>query len=185
MKLIPKNKKLDLPGINIKTPNGFEKIYRLYWKKLFGICYYQLQDEELAKEIVQDIFKALWEKRERLEIKSSIEAYLIRAVKLEVMEYYRTKATHHEHLLRITANLPDQENTTAETVAFQELSQSIDELIEQLPSQCKRVFELSRAMGMKNREIATELLISEKAVEYHISKALYYLRANLREYRSA
>ena len=101
------------------------------------------------------------------------------------MEYFRTKATRQKHLLKIARDLDEQENTTENTIAFRELSESIDELVEKLPTQCKRVFELSRQMGLKNKQIAAELLISEKAVEYHISKALNHLRSNLGEFKSA
>ncbi|MEM9327355.1 MAG: RNA polymerase sigma-70 factor [Bacteroidota bacterium] len=171
--------------MDFRTPEGFEQIYRLHWKKLFGICLYQVQDEELAKEIIQDIFKSLWERRSKLEINSSLEAYLIRAVKLEVMDYFRTKANHDQHLMHVVAETVHEEDTTEQTLDLQELNETMEVLIEQLPAQCKRVFELSRQVGLKNREIAAELLISEKAVEYHITKALNHLRSNLPAYRSA
>ena len=63
-----------------------------------------------------------------------------------------------------------------------ELEIKIDEAISGLPDQCKKVFELSRQRGFKNREIAEELNISVSVVEKHISKALHKLREALKDY---
>jgi RNA polymerase sigma factor (sigma-70 family) len=52
-------------------------------------------------------------------------------------------------------------------------------LVETLPAKCKSVFKMSREQGLSNREIASVLLISERAVEHHITKALKTLKANL------
>ncbi|WP_400262255.1 sigma-70 family RNA polymerase sigma factor [Sphingobacterium sp. SG20118] len=64
----------------------------------------------------------------------------------------------------------------------EELSQKISTLVNKLPAQCKNVFQMSRDQGLTNKEIANKLLISERAVEYHISKALKTLKTELNDY---
>lgn len=63
-----------------------------------------------------------------------------------------------------------------------ELSDSIDQIMEELPPKCKEAFVLSRLNGLKNREIAEHMAITEKVVEKHITRALKRFRDGLRRY---
>ena len=166
-------------GYNFKTAKGFEKIYKSFFKKVYGICFHQTQNESISEEMVQDIFHSLWKRKETLVIKTSIEHYLLRAAKLEVMEYFRTKARREKHLKCIYNEYCSSSNCTEEDLVFTELVEKLDVLIDQLPCQCRNVFKLSREKGMNNKEIASTLLISEKAVEYHITKSLSFLKKHI------
>ena len=177
-------KQVSTPSEKLLSREGFEKAYREYWKELYGLCYYQVQDEELAKEIIQNIFKSLWERRAKLEIKTSLKGYLVRAVKLEVMEYYRTEVCHNEHLKNYALEQANVASAPGWEVEFKELNGTLNSLVNGLPTQRQRVFKMSRYDGFKNHEIASKLDISTKAVEYHISKALSHLRSHLQEYRT-
>ncbi|ACT93463.1 carboxypeptidase-like regulatory domain-containing protein [Dyadobacter fermentans] len=58
---------------------SFERIYNQNWAKLYSIALCRLEDEDLAKELVQTIFVSLWERRESLVIAGSVSHYLTRA----------------------------------------------------------------------------------------------------------
>ncbi|PVH27050.1 RNA polymerase sigma-70 factor [Sphingobacterium corticibacter] len=158
------------------TTDSFKQLFERYWKRLFAFAIKMTADEEDAKEIVQEIFKSLWERRDNLNIQD-VERYLLRSVKLKTMEYMRNKSTkqrHHDIILSTTKiDYEDQQ------VQVKELSHKVNNLVESLPKQCKNVFKMSREEGMTNKEIAHLLLISERAVEYHISKALSALKIGL------
>ena len=165
--------------IGIQTPEGFEKVYRRYGKKLFGICYYQTKDEKLSQDMVQDIFHSLWKRRDNLNITVPLEHYLVRAAKLEVMAYYRTNNNRKRLLESTLTEYTEEDNSTEEQLIGDELLLNVNSLINQLPEQGKKVYKLSREKGMSNKEIAKSLKISEKGVEYHITKVLSFLRKNL------
>src|SRR5690606_6227853 len=78
------------PSLTINETT-FTEIYNNYWEKVFTICYKHTDDLEVAKELVQDIFKSLWERRHSLEINTSYERYLLRSAKLKVFEHIRNK----------------------------------------------------------------------------------------------
>lgn len=158
---------------------SFEMLYRTYAKKLFRLCCTYLRDEEEAKEIVQRIFQTLWERRGELEIRSAPENYLIRAAKLQVNRHFRDKAIHDKHLAEIGMQANARGNTTEEMVSFQQLSGRVSSLLAQLPDATRRIFQLSREQGMANREIAEQMQVSIKTVEYHISKSIALLRNGL------
>jgi RNA polymerase sigma-70 factor (ECF subfamily) len=67
-------------------------------------------------------------------------------------------------------------------VTGSELEQQIHASVDRLPEQCRLVFQLSRFEGKKYQEIADELNISVKTVENQVSKALKYLREDLKEF---
>lgn len=172
------DKLISRDGINETT---FEKIYHNYWKNVFGIVFHYTRDEEIAEEISQDLFAAIWEKRDHLIIKTSIWQYLSRAAKLEAFEYLRTSINHREHIDCAVRNICQSHNCTEEQVLFNELTANISNLVEMLPCRCRQVYRMSQEQGFSNKEIAAGLMISEKTVEYHLHKAFSFLRSSLQQ----
>jgi len=164
--------------IDAKT---FETVYQLYFEKVYAICYNNIRDIEPAREMVQDIFRSLWERRDELELEN-INNYLIKAAKFKAFEYIRNKVSQQQHLCQKYEGCTNSSNCTEEHVFFNNLNEKVNILIDTLPCQCKRVYKMSRENGLSNKEIASVLLITERAVEYHISKALSVLRLNLSGY---
>ena len=160
----------------------FKELYQLHWEKVFAVCYNNLQDVEVAKGMVQEIFKSLWERRQELEITVSVERYLLRAAKLKVFEHLRNTKVRREHIQHIRMLECGSAHCTENDVIYNSLKEKVSGLVDTLPNQCRKVFKLSREQGLSNREISQSLLISERAVEYHITRALSTLKANLTEY---
>lgn len=168
---------------NLKTKENFEVAYRQYAKKLCRIAYNQIRDEVIVEGIVHNVFISLWERRETLSIKGPIENYLIRAVKLAVLDYIRTQINHRKHLLCSLAGHGEMRNFTEEELNFNELTERVDHLVDKLPCQCRKVYRLSREKGKNTKQIASKLLIAEKTVEAHLTKALKFLRVHLADYQ--
>lgn len=157
----------------------FEELFRLYWERLFSYCCHYIDDPENATEIVQDIFTSIWNRKATLQIESSIEKYLFSAVRLSVANYYRKNASKKHHLEIFLQQSEKSSNNTLEKVMYHDLNRQVVSLVDKLPDRCKEVFELSRNKGFNIREIAVKLLISEKTVEAHLTKALRFLKENL------
>jgi len=157
---------------------SFESLYNDHWEQVYAVCYNSIRDAEVAREMVQDVFKSLWERREELQLNNA-EHYLIRAAKFKTFEYFRNKAIQQKAGELASIGCPHSSNCTEEKVLFNELCVRVNSVVDGLPCQCKRVYKMSREQGMLNREIASELMISERAVEMHISKALSSLRLKL------
>lgn len=160
----------------------FTNIYELYWEKVYHVCYANLEDAELSREMVQDIFKSLWERRDTLEINQSAERYLVRAAKLKVFEYLRNHRIRSTHLKSIAYNQSTEVNFTENEIYHNCLSKKVNVLVGNLPSEGRQIFKLSREMGLSNKEIASTLSVSERKVEYQLMKALRFLKSNLQEY---
>ncbi|MEN7549178.1 RNA polymerase sigma-70 factor [Rapidithrix thailandica] len=168
--------------LHLQDLKTFEKVYTLYWKKVYGVCYAHTKNTEAAQEMVQDIFCSLWERRNSLEISGPIEHYLVRAAKLKVIDFYRQKSQKEELLGHNLTELCDHQLCIENEVYYNDASRQVNELVDRLPCQCKKVYKLSREKGMNTREISSALLISEKTVKNHLTKALNFLRENLSVY---
>lgn len=154
----------------------FEVLFHLYWKRMFSFAVKTVVEEEDAKEIVQDVFKSLWERRKDLELQNA-ERYLLRSVKLKTLEFLRNRGNrlrHHQVILQNKTPYYEEDN-----FHYKELYNQLNTVVESLPNQCKNVFKMSREEGLTNKEIANNLLITERAVEYHISKALAVIKLKL------
>ncbi|QNL49153.1 sigma-70 family RNA polymerase sigma factor [Olivibacter sp. SDN3] len=159
---------------------AFQAIYEKYWK----MCYWKVVEksgnELLAEEITQKIFISLWEKREQQNIQH-LPSYLHAAIKFQFINHIRAQL----HLERYTANQQEQtlvDNSVEDQLNYNCLAGAIEEGIAKLPVKTKEIFELSRMEAFSIKEIAQRLKLSEKAVEYHITKSLKSLRVSLKDY---
>lgn len=164
---------------------SFEAVFKTYYKALHAYAMATLKESETAEEIVQSVFLKLWEKRETLEISSSLKAYLYRAVyhdSLNHIKHLQVKRKHWDHAhYEMTQGKPEQ---VGEQIKGQEneLYERFQLALEKLPDKCRMVFNLSRFEELKYQQIADRLEISIKTVEAHMGKALKTLRVELAEF---
>lgn len=173
------NTKKEQPEIRVVDEKLFAELYKLHAKKLYQLCFYYIQNREESQELIHDVFKSLWERKEDLEIRISYENYLWRAVKIRVNRHFRDRALRKKHLPQVSGHLVVSENTTENMVMFAQLTKEIDLLLDTLPETTRRIFRLSREQGLSHKEIANMLSLSEKTIEYHITKCIRLLRKKL------
>lgn len=146
---------------------------------MFEIGFYHTRDEEKTREIIQEFFTSVWEKREQYSQKDKIEQYLIRIFKYRIIDFLRTEATRQKYEQKAASEFCEMRNCVEEEVFFNELESNVSQLVDQLPCQCRKVFMLSHENGLTNKEIASTLLISERAVAYHLANARSTLKEKL------
>ncbi|MDR2969307.1 MAG: RNA polymerase sigma-70 factor [Tannerellaceae bacterium] len=162
----------------------FNKLFHSIYIQLYIHCRKYINDPETAKDLLQNIFLRFWEKREDIDIHTSLNAYLHKSVKNECLNHLRTIKTFYiaeKEQAGLNEKFVD-ETTPDSELAVQEIEQIIENVIEQLPGQCKSIFKLSRINGLKNKEIADRLDISVRTVETQIYRALKILKIQLKDY---
>lgn len=162
---------------------AFEYVYVTYSDSLLNYADRLLNDTHTAQDVVQQIYYKIWENRFSLEITLSIRAYLYKSVYYGCLNTltHRKNIRPYEQLqagdLYLSHILQTPE---AETALWQsDMEKVVREAIETLPEKCREVLLLSKFEGLKNREIAQQLGISEKTVERHMTIALNKLRKHL------
>jgi RNA polymerase sigma-70 factor, ECF subfamily len=161
----------------LTSPTEIELLFKEHYEQLHRYAFTIVKDNDEAKDVVQSVFLNLWEKRESLNITTSGKAYLFRSVYNESLNHLKKQEVLQRHH-NISVSETDL-SSEQKPFAFEDellLKQKIDEVLNELPPQCREVFMKSRAEKLKYTEIAAELGIAVKTVEAHMSKALKLIR---------
>ena len=159
-----------------------ESLFRDHFNGLCQFASGYVKQDEVAREIVQDAFVSLWEKRTSIDLSKPVKSYLSTTVRNKCLNHLRNSKKFSSDLLALE-NLPedagyDQPDKLVESDIRDQIIRAIDEL----PEKCREIFRLSRDRHLKYRQIADHLQISVKTVETQMSKALQHMRIRLAEY---
>lgn len=159
---------------------AYEAIYLRYWRSLYSVAAWKTGDARMAEELVQELFMQLWENRQKSLI-NNLEAYLRTALRYKVISFIKNRLAGSRLEF---GDVPEQhaEQQTDSGIRIQELSQALEEALGQLPEKTRMIFRMSRFEQSSNSEIARQMGITERAVEYHITQSLRQLRLHLKEY---
>ena len=123
-----------------------------------------------------------WEHRQNYELKVSLKSYLFRAVRNNCIDYLKHEQIKSKYQNLETEKYKQQSITHTNSLEVKELHEKIEQAIENMPKQRKKIFKMNRFKGKKYREIAEELGISIKTVEAQMGSALKFLRNELQLY---
>ncbi|MEJ2903524.1 RNA polymerase sigma factor [Pedobacter panaciterrae] len=157
--------------------NAFEVLYKRYAVGLLSAALSKTRSRELSEEIIQETFLTLFTRKKTANQIINLSAFLYTIVKHKIIDHYRREKLlkrYEEHSSHI---FTETDNSTLQTIESKELEQQLIFQIEKLPLRCRSVFNLSRNHHLTNKEIASELHISENTVEQHMRKALRLLRS--------
>jgi RNA polymerase sigma-70 factor (family 1) len=155
-------------------------LYKRYAVQLLAIAVNKTGDKETAQELVQESFINLYQHKASLAESTSIKAYLYVILKNKIINQYRQELLKQRYSDYVTHQSPSDELSPLVYVETRELEIQLKQAIEQLPSQCRTVFKLSREQYLSDKEIAAEMDISVNTVEQHKRKALRLLRGSLK-----
>lgn len=170
---------------------AFEILYNEQYTSLCHFAQRFVFDLDTAREIVQDVFVRIWEKRTSLPVEISLKTYLYTSVRNKCLDYLKHLNVEYEFEKKRIKEILEPGNNSFNTIddpldglITKELENAIREAIENLPEKCREIFELSRFKGLKYREIAEELSISVKTVETQMSRAIEALKKKLSNHLS-
>ena len=156
-----------------------EKAFKTHFKGLHAYASTIVKDGIAAEEIVQQMFFKLWERKERITVNQSLAAYLYRAVyhdSLNYLKHEKVKQAYQNYAVHHQTGYADR---TADKLLLGELEQKLHAAMNELPEQCRTIFQMSRFEMLKYQEIADRLGIAVKTVENQVGKALRILRGKL------
>ncbi len=155
---------------------AYAELYQRYYRLLFVHAYKRLKDKEQVKDIVQEFFVSLWDKRETITMRSSPAGYFFTAINNRVIDYFLHQEVKEKYISSFARFLATEQVKTDYLVREKQLQAFIEKEIEQLPPKMREIFQLSRKENLTHKEIAERLSISEKTVDRQVSNALFRLK---------
>lgn len=161
---------------------NFDRLYLKYYSRLKRfVSSYSLSEED-TEDIVQGIFVTLWEKRSAIAIQNNLSSYLLTLAKNRCIDYFRHKITVNQFIEESKLKIEALSQIKDYDLSDEELERILLSAVDQLPPRCREIFMMSRFEGLKYREIAYRLDISESTVENQMGIALQRLRRCLKDY---
>lgn len=158
---------------------SFEELFRMYFAPLCSFAQKYVQDQDEAKDIIHQVFIGLWQKKDEVDLSTSLKSYLFTGVHNRCLNYIRDRkklvqfdAPQHESELGSYLDSRDHMEAI-------ETEEKINRALDELPEKCREIFMMNRFDQLKYREIAEKLNLSVKTVETQMSRALKSLRSKL------
>jgi len=169
-------------GLLTRNKIVFDFIFHYYYSGLCAYCERITGSQQVAEDIVQDLFVMLWVKYRQIQIKTSLKNYLFTSVKNRSLDYLKHEQKKLQKLRQLTREKEIPENFSSLWFAEAELQVLVEKSLEKLTSRCREIFKMSRFEGLKNQEISDKLGLSKRTVELQVSHALKQLRTDLKNY---
>lgn len=157
--------------------HAFKELYEHYSAGIYRVAYRYLHSSELAEDVVQEIFLAIWNKRTEFQEVRRFQAYLFSMTKNLCLKHIRDLANESQAQLEFSERINFGENDSLEP--YHEL---LHQIVEQLPPQQKRIFELAKIQGLSHDTIARILNLSTSTVNNHITAAVKSIKLRLQHY---
>lgn len=160
---------------------ALKQLFDDHYEMVCQSIYRFVPDTSTAEDLAQEVFLRFWEKRHKIQINSSVGAYIRRMAINEGLGYLRRNKRWEQTAFE-PGDEPGVDDSAEEQFLHQEMQANVTAAINQLPPKCRMVFQLSRYEELTYREIADQMEISVKTVENQMGKALRVLRGKLQQY---
>jgi len=173
-----KNLKEDILFHLVKADDGlaYKELFDRYKELLFRHAYRMTQDSELSKDMVQDVFLIIWNKRTAIEVSHSLESYLIKAIRNKILDYFSHQEVVEKYREDTLSFVEEGISYTDDFLLEKELAAIIEDEKSKLSPRTREVFELNREQGHSYKEISELLSTSEKTIKKQVHNALRILR---------
>ena len=166
----------ELP-IYLNSEAEFGNFFRKNYQTACLIALKYVKDYQLAEDLVQDVFIALWEKKANFRIHTNLSSYLFSAVKNHSINLIQRNKSITSSLSGLFIDLPEEE--PANTFSQEELAVRVYNAIQELPQGCQAIFRLAYEQNYSYQEIADTLQISKNTVKTQMGIAYKQLRIKL------
>lgn len=152
--------------------DAFEILFKIHYSALCQRALSIVKENEIAEELVSDVFYGIWNKRESISIHTSVMGYLHFATRNHCLNYLKTKKTGFVQLDEVENQLKAGEGNPIEQMISDEIMEEWEVRIQQLPPQRQKLFRMNRLEGLTYAEIAKEMDLSELTVRNQVHIAL-------------
>jgi len=158
---------------------ALEELFDYYYPRLFHFSKSFLKLEDGIDDILQEVFIKIWNNRTRIRSSETFNPFIFTIARNLLLNELRRSLGKQKEKDEIFKASVSEEYQSFEKIEYRELKEAIDQVVNSLPEKQRQVFLLSRYNGMSHKEIAGELDISVKTVEYHINQSIRTIKEKL------
>lgn len=173
------DEKLLVSKLRNNEVKSFDLLFEKYSEKLYRFSFSLLKNHEDSKEIVQETFFRVWDKRREIDSSKSFKSFLFTISYHLIIDQLRLKLKDQEYRKFLKEFFKTDEVNVDSVTDYETLNRQISAVIEELPAKRKQIFTMSREQGLSHKEIAGQLNISVKTVENQINLALKLIKSRL------
>lgn len=160
---------------------GVELLYKRYFQPMCTHAVKFVGSREVAEDLVSEIFFQFYSNKTFLEITTSYRLYLFRTVRNRAYNYLRWDLSRKADLTEASQKPNPDEQQPDQISQFEELYHDLEEAVNKLPLERRRIYLMQKFEGKKYREIADELHLSVKTVDVQLTRANQYIRNILKD----
>lgn len=170
-----------LSAIKQDNQEAFSLIFRCYYLDLVMFSGNFIKNKQMCEDIVQSVFLKLWNDRRQIQIETSLKSFLLKSVQNSCLDEFRHREIVRQYEADYKSSSLDDYDTE-NYILYSDLYDRLHQVLLQIPEIYREAFTMNRFEGLKYREIAERLNVSERTVEVRISKTLELLRKHLKEF---
>ena len=160
---------------------AFSIVYKMYAAQTFSLAFKYLLNKELAEDAVQNLFLKLWLKKEEIDETKPINRYLFTMLKNDLLNTLRDSKKNIYLLEDCLSMVLELEDDSQNENLKQEQMNIIQQALEQLSPQRRKVFEMKVSGKYSNQEIADKLNLSINTIKFQYSQSLKQIRSTVGE----
>lgn len=176
------NEKKLLKQLKKGDPSAFEELFNSYKGRIFAFALKFVKCEDIASDILHDVFIKVWEKRRRIKPDLNFNSYLHTICKNRVFNLLKQASRKEALKLEILYHTREERNKVEEDYYFEQYEKIANDAVNQLPPRRKEVFQLCKLDGRSYAETASDLGISRNAVKDHMVKASKFIKSYFHEH---
>jgi RNA polymerase sigma-70 factor (ECF subfamily) len=161
------------------NPAALEDLYNFYYPRLYSFSKTFLKLEDGIDDILQEVFIKIWQNRKNIKTVTTFNAFIFTITRNLLLNELRSRLNNQKIKDKVGKLAIPIEYSFIEQSEYHDLKEKVDRAIGDLPIRQKEIFILSRIQGYSHKEIAEQLHITSKAVEFHIAKAIVLIRRKL------
>ncbi|WP_106828488.1 RNA polymerase sigma-70 factor [Parabacteroides pacaensis] len=172
-----------LLDISKDSQPAFNAFYDLFYLQVYRFCFYYLQNREVCKEVVSDVFFSIWKSRVKLQAIHNIDVFLYVVAKNAALNYLRKDLPDtYIPIENLPIHKEKDDDTPENNLESSEIEELLKEIIHKLPPKSRLIFLMVRQEGMKYREIAQMLGLTESTVRVQMKIAIDKITAQIKLY---
>lgn len=171
--------------LKLNKEKAFQLVFDIYWHPIYKQAYKKVQCDDLAKDLVQDVFICLWDKIDVLDTEKSVLAYCYAILRNKTLKLYEKNKVQLRYAISVAGNDALADQHSQNILLEKELIAIINEEIERMPPRMREIYILKKEDDLSIKEIAEDLSISEQTIKNQLQMAYQRLRDRLKNYDSS